>query len=378
MYKTFGETIASLRRAHGMRQQALAEAMAEAGMPVSNQAVSKWENDATLPNAQQFLTLCRVLDVDDIAGTFSGGDAGGLLAGLNAEGRRRALEYIALLRESKRFAAAPEVPALRSLPLYSLAVSAGTGQFLDGESYEMQPVGPEVPEEANFGVRVAGDSMEPRMAGYYTALGKAAGAVIKRVPAGKLQKLCGTQDHQGVAAWAARIQYVGVEELLQIAKDRGEPPFLVLCDGIEDPHNLGAILRSALLCGAHGVIIPRRGGVGVTGTVMKASAGAAARLPIARVSNLAQAIRTIKEHNIFVYCADLGGAPLAKTDLSGPVALVLGSEGGGPGALTRKLCDAAVTLEMAPGQATGVDSYNVSVAAGILCYDVMRRRLAKK
>ena len=162
MYKTFGETIASLRRAHGMRQQALAEAMAEAGMPVSNQAVSKWENDATLPNAQQFLTLCRVLDVDDIAGTFSGGDAGGLLAGLNAEGRRRALEYIALLRESKRFAAVPEVPALRSLPLYSLAVSAGTGQFLDGESYEMQPVGPEVPEEANFGVRVAGDSMEPR------------------------------------------------------------------------------------------------------------------------------------------------------------------------------------------------------------------------
>lgn len=162
MYKTFGETIASLRRAHGMRQQALAETMAEAGMPVSNQAVSKWENDATLPNAQQFLTLCRVLDVDDIAGTFSGGDAGGLLAGLNAEGHRRALEYIALLRESKRFAAAPEAPALRSLPLYSLAVSAGTGQFLDGESYEMQPVGPEVPEEANFGVRVAGDSMEPR------------------------------------------------------------------------------------------------------------------------------------------------------------------------------------------------------------------------
>ena len=108
MYKTFGETIASLRRAHGMRQQTLADALAEAGVPVSNQAVSKWENDATLPNAQQFLTLCRVLDVDDIAGTFSGGDAGGLLAGLNAEGRRRALEYIALLRESKRFAAAPD------------------------------------------------------------------------------------------------------------------------------------------------------------------------------------------------------------------------------------------------------------------------------
>ena len=204
------------------------------------------------------------------------------------------------------------------------------------------------------------DTMPQAVAGYYTALAKESGAVVKRVPGNKLQKMCGTPDHQGVAARAA------------------EQPFLVLCDGVEDPHNLGAIVRSAYLCGAHGVVIPKRGGVGVTGTVMKASAGAAARLPIARVSNLAQVIRTIKEHNIFVYCADLGGAPLAKTDLSGPVALVLGSEGGGPGALTRKLCDAAVTLEMAPGQATGVDSYNVSVAAGILCYDVMRRRLAKK
>ena len=208
------------------------------------------------------------------------------------------------------------------------------------------------------------DTMPQAVAGYYTALAKESGAVVKRVPGNKLQKMCGTPDHQGVAARAAEA--------------RGEQPFLVLCDGVEDPHNLGAIVRSAYLCGAHGVVIPKRGGVGVTGTVMKASAGAAARLPIARVSNLAQAIRTIKEHNIFVYCADLGGAPLAKTDLSGPVALVLGSEGGGPGALTRKLCDAAVTLEMAPGQATGVDSYNVSVAAGILCYDVMRPRLAKK
>ena len=206
------------------------------------------------------------------------------------------------------------------------------------------PVTELLKSEAGVDTLLLADSMEPRMAGYYTALGKAAGAVIKRVPAGKLQKLCGTQDHQGVAAWAARIQYVGVEELLQIAKDRGEPPFLVLCDGIEDPHNLGAILRSALLCGAHGVIIPRP-----------------------------QAIRDLKKRNIFVYCADLGGAPLEKTDLSGPVALVLGSEGAGPGALVRKLCDAAVTLDMAGGE-TGVDSYNVSVAAGILMYNIMQRR----
>ena len=222
------------------------------------------------------------------------------------------------------------------------------------------------------------DTMPQAVAGYYTALAKESGAVVKRVPGNKLQKMCGTPDHQGVAARAAEVEYAALDDLFRAAEARGEQPFLVLCDGVEDPHSLGAIVRSAYLCGAHGVVIPKRGGVGVTGTVMKASAGAAARLPIARVSNLAQAIRTIKEHNIFVYCADLGGAPLAKTDLSGPVALVLGSEGGGPGALTRKLCDAAVTLEMAPGQATGVDSYNVSVAAGILCYDVMRRRLAKK
>ena len=280
------------------------------------------------------------------------------------------------------------------------------------------------------------DTMPQAVAGYYTALSKESGAVVKRVPANKLQKMCGTPDHQGVAARAAEVEYANLDDLFKAADAKGEQPFLVLCDGVEDPHNLGAIVRSAYLCGAHGVVIPKRGGVGVTGTVMKASAGAAARLPIARVPNLAQAIRTIKEHNIFVYCADLcgahgvvipkrggvgvtgtvmkasagaaarlpiarvpnlaqairtikehnifvycadlGGAPLAKTDLSGPVALVLGSEGGGPGALTRKLCDAAVTLEMAPGQATGVDSYNVSVAAGILCYDVMRRRIAKK
>lgn len=221
------------------------------------------------------------------------------------------------------------------------------------------------------------DSLPQAVAGYYTALAKQGGAVVKRVPAHKLQKMCATADHQGVAARAAEVQYAALEDLFAAAEARGEAPFLVLCDGVEDPHNLGAIIRSAYLCGAHGVVIPKRGGAGVTGTVMKASAGAAARLPVARVTNLAQAIRAIKEKNVFVYCADLGGEPLARTDLSGPVALVLGSEGGGPGALTRKLCDAAVTLEMAPGQATGVDSYNVSVAAGILCYDVLRRRSGK-
>ena len=217
------------------------------------------------------------------------------------------------------------------------------------------------------------DSLPGAAAGYYTALAKQAGAVVKKVPANKLQKICGGAEHQGVAARGAEIEYASLEDLLAAAREKNEPPFLVLCDGIEDPHNLGAILRSALLCGAHGVVIPRRGGVGVTGTVMKASAGAAARIPVARVANMAQAVRELKEQNIFVYCADMGGAPLDRTDLSGAVALVMGSEGKGPGALVKKLCDGVVSLDMA-ARNTGVDSYNVLVAAGILMYDIMRRR----
>ena len=157
------------------------------------------------------------------------------------------------------------------------------------------------------------DAMPQAVAGYYTALSKESGAVVKRVPANKLQKMCGTPDHQGVAARAAEVAYASLDDLFKAAQAKGEPPFLVLCDGVEDPHNLGAIVRSAYLCGAHGVVIPKRGGVGVTGTVMKASAGAAARLPIARVPNLAQAIRTIKEHNIFVYLFSCRELPFIET-----------------------------------------------------------------
>ena len=161
---TFGETLATCRKARGLSQVELAERLTALGCEVSNQAVSKWEKELTQPNARQFLTLCDVLEVEDIRGEFSGGE-GGLLAGLNREGRQKVQEYIRLLRESGRFAVRPregEVVALRTLPLYSLAVSAGTGQFLDGEDYEMVEVGAEVPEGSNFGVRVAGDSMEPR------------------------------------------------------------------------------------------------------------------------------------------------------------------------------------------------------------------------
>lgn len=160
MHKHFGKTLSDLRRARGLRQQELAEVLQREGISVSNQAISKWENGTTLPNALQFLALCRVLEVDDIAGAFSE-NGGGLLSGLNAKGRRRALEYIDLLRESRRYRAEAAPAEVRALPLYTLAVSAGTGQFLDGEAYELQEVGPEVPAQASFGVCVSGDSMEP-------------------------------------------------------------------------------------------------------------------------------------------------------------------------------------------------------------------------
>jgi 23S rRNA (guanosine2251-2'-O)-methyltransferase len=220
------------------------------------------------------------------------------------------------------------------------------------------------------------DSLDSRMASFYTALAKQCKSVVKRVPAGKLTQLCAGGEHQGVAARTACVSYVELEELLARAREKGEPPFLVLCDGVEDPHNLGAILRSALLCGAHGVVIPRRGGVSVTPAVMKSSAGAAVRLPVARVANMAQAIRYLKQQNVFVYCADMGGQPLEKTDLSGPVAIVLGSEGSGVSVLCKKLCDGTVSLNMA-ARDTGVDSFNVSVAAGIVLYDILRRRNAR-
>ncbi|MCI7741230.1 MAG: XRE family transcriptional regulator [Clostridiales bacterium] len=161
MYENIGQLLSQRRRELEINQTELAEAMSLRGFPVTNQAVSKWEKGATLPNAKQFLALCEILEIDDVRGEFSCGSEG-IFAGLCREGRRLALDYVQLLRDSGRYANRREDPVyLRSLPLYSLAVSAGTGQFLDGEDYEMVEVGVEVPDGANFGVRVAGDSMEP-------------------------------------------------------------------------------------------------------------------------------------------------------------------------------------------------------------------------
>lgn len=161
MYKSIGEILNDKRREMKLSQSELAELLCREGFDITNQAISKWENGNTFPNAKQFLSLCRILGIDDIAGTFGTGSVG-ILSGLDSVGRKKALEYIELLRLSGKYSVMPEPVKLRSLPLFSLAVSAGTGQFLDGEDYEMVEVGPEVSDSANFGVRVAGDSMEPR------------------------------------------------------------------------------------------------------------------------------------------------------------------------------------------------------------------------
>lgn len=242
--------------------------------------------------------------------------------------------------------------------------------------YGKNPVAELLKSGAGVDTVLLAEGMAPAVAAYYTAMAKEAGAAVKRVNPNKLRLLTGTESHQGVAAFASEIEYVSVEELLDAAKAKGEPPFLVLSDGIEDPHNLGAVMRSALLCGAHGIVIPKRGGASVTPTVIKASAGAAERLPVARVANIGETIRRLKDRGVFVYCADMDGVSLRKNDLTGPIALVLGSEGRGVSQLVKKLCDGVVRLDMAAGN-TGVDSFNVSVAAGIVLYEIQSQRAEK-
>lgn len=220
------------------------------------------------------------------------------------------------------------------------------------------------------------DSLDAKDAGYFTALAKNAGAIVKHTRTEKLNTLCDGNKHQGVAAFAAAIPYSSLEDILKTAQDREEPPFLLLADGIEDPHNLGALLRTALLCDVHGAVIPKRNAVGLTPAVLKASAGAATRLPVARVTNMADTVRRLKEQNVFVYGADMGGTPFYKVDLTGPVALVMGNEHKGISSLVKKLCDETISLPI--HTVGGVDSLNVSVAGGILLYDVFRHRVSPK
>ena len=196
------------------------------------------------------------------------------------------------------------------------------------------------------------------------------GIVVKEVDRRKLGGMCGGANHQGIVARAAAHKYADVEDIIKAAEDKGEEPFIVICDELEDPHNLGAIIRTADACGAHGVIIPKRRGVSLTYAVGKVSAGAVEYVPVARVSNLPQTIDDLKKKGFWVYGADMDGNPYDKQDYSGKVALVIGSEGKGIGRLIREKCDFIVSLPM-KGK---INSLNASVAAGILMYEVIKNR----
>lgn len=202
-------------------------------------------------------------------------------------------------------------------------------------------------------------------------LGRAAGAALRLAPRARLDKLAGTDRHQGVVAVVADFRYAELPDLLAAAKASGRPPLLVVLDGVEDPHNLGAIIRSALALGAHGVVIPRDRAVGVTPAAAKASAGAVERCPVARVVNIAKTLELLKEAGLWsVALAADGEKALGQLDLRGPTALVLGSEGEGIRPLVRKTCDLQARIPM-----TGeLDSLSVSASAAVALYEVARQR----
>ncbi|MBQ7406830.1 MAG: 23S rRNA (guanosine(2251)-2'-O)-methyltransferase RlmB [Clostridia bacterium] len=203
-------------------------------------------------------------------------------------------------------------------------------------------------------------------------IGEAAARRIPIVEADKsrLDAMCGGAAHQGIIALAAEKNYCTVSEILEYAASLGEKPFIVLCDGVEDPHNLGAIIRSAECCGAHGVIIPKRRAVGLTSVVSKSSAGALEHMRIAKVTNLASVMDELKEEGLWFYAADMGGEAYEKTDLAGSVGLVLGSEGEGISRLVKEKCDFTVSIPMY-GR---VNSLNVSAAAAVLLSEIARQR----
>lgn len=213
----------------------------------------------------------------------------------------------------------------------------------------------------------AGDS---QFSGKIKYLAKNAGVVVKEVSRQKLDTLAEGVNHQGVIALSSCASYYEVEELLAEAARKGTPPFLLIADEIEDPHNLGAIIRTAEACGADGLILPKRRSASLNVTVYKTSAGAASVLKVARVSNLSACVRELKKKNIWIYGADMQGEEWCKTDLRGPLALVIGSEGKGISRILREECDFILSLPML-GQ---VNSLNASVAAGVLMYEVVRQR----
>ncbi len=208
--------------------------------------------------------------------------------------------------------------------------------------------------------------------GHIASKAREAGVVVVEADRRKLDGMSVTHAHQGVVALAAVREYATPEQLLELARERGEEPFLIACDEISDPHNLGAILRTAECVGAHGVLIPKRRSAGLTATVDKASAGAAEHLPVARVANMASALRELKEKGLWIYgtAAD-GESPLWETDFSGPVCLVIGSEGDGMSRIVAEQCDFRVSIPM-KGK---LGSLNASASAAVVMYEILRRRM---
>lgn len=195
--------------------------------------------------------------------------------------------------------------------------------------------------------------------------------IINYVAKERLDQISETGKHQGVIAFAAAYEYAQVEDILALAEKKGEPPFIFLLDNIEDPHNLGAIIRTANLAGAHGVIIPKRRAAGLTATVAKTSAGALNYTPVAKVTNLGQTIEELKKKGMWFVCADMDGETMYRLDLKGPIGMVIGNEGEGVSRLVKEKCDLVASIPMKGD----IDSLNASVAAGILAYEIVRQRM---
>lgn len=197
--------------------------------------------------------------------------------------------------------------------------------------------------------------------------------MVKFVKKERLEQMSETGMHQGVIAMTAAYNYAEVEDILEVAREKGEPPFLILLDNIEDPHNLGAIIRTANLAGAHGVIIPKNRAVGLTATVARTSAGALNYTPVAKVTNMARTIEQLKKEGMWFVCADMGGTTMYDLDLKGPMGLVIGNEGDGVSKLVREKCDFIASIPMKGD----IDSLNASVAAGVLAFEIVRQRMGR-
>ena len=200
---------------------------------------------------------------------------------------------------------------------------------------------------------------------------KKQGTVINYVKKERLDQMSETGKHQGVIAYIAAYEYGSVEDILKKAEDKGEQPFVIILDDIEDPHNLGAIIRTANLAGAHGVIIPKHRASGLTATVVKASAGAINYTPVAKVTNISKTIEELKEKGLWFVCADMGGTTMYDLDLKGPIGLVVGNEGKGVSRLVKEKCDFIASIPMFGD----IDSLNASVATGVLAYEIVRQRM---